>query len=939
MRTATVPPFSGVVLALILLTTSVRAEMELVFREPFATSGQLDEARPGPNFTTVRGLFHQRAGGPRLPGMPAASADLRPDHLSPAALTLLPEGEGRFFLCGWFFFKSLQDHNARLLSVSDSAGNPGPTIAVGNHALSGGIAYGELVPLPGNVLNRWIFLGIAVSFEGSRHGSARFYAKLPGEPMVSWTGFDSGNLSIQRPEGVVVGVDTTNSAVRCRIGAPAVYRFENADFSDVAYPADLLEPETGLTWYCNPATGNDANDGTSPDRAWASLAKINEESANTGLFSADRSEDGDTLIIDTRGAPLDAEGDAFVVATPGLNLRAAEGNEWIDLKSHRSLPPESWEPSGIPQVYVTEDTEPHVVIWEDDRFLHHVRGSNLASVAETLSNTPGSFWTDGSRLYLHPFDGTDPRTDGKRYERSHLIPEGSAVMLKAPDLHIRDLRVGKTCLARAEDGDAIGSYCLGNDGPMGRTTIAHCFFYYGSKHNIGLVQGGPGDDVLVEDVQCEQGSPYCGAGGQTVFVSFNHQPVDLGIVHRFHRCRTVANAGLVGSSEGTMTSFYPVFYSHNLGQPGEPAQFDLIEFVDCDFGEGVITGGGVKTVSVRGSTAGPLSFGSEVSITGSRIHGPVAASPASSLTVRHSILSRSGMLTANRVAGRIDIQGCILDGSAITSIQGGVHEAAFFTRDGPLAIVFRNNVAILPETPLGANLFSLLRHSDSLDFGRNAYRLGGNRLVYHYNNGDGNDDHTFETWQGLGFDDGSFGGGDFGWEDYRPLPGSPLLDAGDEISPGEDFTGKRFFRRNDIGAFEGPPSRFDEWRFEHFSEAEREDDQISGPGGSLFNDGIPNLLKFGLGLPARTPAQGHEIRWREESGQQWIEFSRNPHPRDLEWILEGSIDLESWEEVPDAAMGMNPADASSDRARIPVFPGPDARFFRVKVREREPRSP
>ncbi|MCB1205362.1 MAG: hypothetical protein KDN18_13960 [Verrucomicrobiae bacterium] len=912
-----------------------KAEMELVFRETFATTGQLDETRPGPHFATVRGVFHQRAGGPHLPGMVPASADLRPELLSPAALALLPETGGRFFLCGWYFFKSLQAHNARLLSISDSAGNPGPTIAVEHHSLSGGIAYGDLVPFSGNVLNRWIFLGIAVSFEGSRHGSVRYYAKFPGEPMVSWTGHDSGNLAIQRPGGVVVGVDTSNSAVRCRIGAPAVYRFENTNFSDIAYPADLLEPGTGLTWYCNPATGDDANDGTAPNRAWASVAKINEESANTGFFSADRAEEGDTLVIDTRETPLDAGGSALVVTTAGLNVRAAEGNEWIELKSHRSLPPDRWEPSGLPRVYLTTDTQLHVVAWEDDRFLNHARGADLASVAETLSNTPGSFWTDGTRLYLHPFDSTDPRTDGKCYERSHLIPEGAAVMLKAPDLHIRDLRAGKTCLARAEDGDAIGSYCLGNDGPMGRTRIAHCFFYYGSKHNIGLVQGGPGDDVLVEDVQCEQGSPYCGAGGQTVFVSFNHQPLDLGIVHRFHRCRTVANAGRIGSREGTMTSFYPVFYSHNLGNPEEPSQFDRFEFIDCDFGEGTVTGGAVKEVLVRGSTTGAFSFGAELTIERSRIQGPVAPAPDRSLTLRHSFLARSGMLTASPVSGRIDIQGCVLDGSTITSIQGGVHEAAFFTRAGPLEIVFRNNVAILPEAALGANLFSLLRHTDSLDFARNAYHLGGNRLVYQFHDGEGTAHHDFEEWQGIGFDEGSFEAADFGWDNYRPRPGSPLLDAGFEISPSEDFTGAHFLRRNDIGAFEGAAGRFDEWQFEHFSEAERENDDIAGPGGSLFEDGFSNLLKFGLGLPVRTPAQGHEIRWREESGQQWIEFTPSPHPRHLDWILEESADLESWEEVAGEALEISLSDPPTGLVRLPVVPGPDARFFRVKVRERQ----
>ena len=44
--------------------------------------------------------------------------------------------------------------------------------------------------------------------------------------------------------------------------------------------------------------------------------------------------------------------------------------------------------------------------------------ADFAAVKDQLSATPGSFWTDGTTLYVHPFASTDPRTDGKRYERS-----------------------------------------------------------------------------------------------------------------------------------------------------------------------------------------------------------------------------------------------------------------------------------------------------------------------------------------------------------------------------------------------------------------------------------------------------------------------------------------------------------------------------------------
>lgn len=908
--------------------------MHLLFRETFGTTGRIDQSNPGTNFTLVRGVFHLRAGGPRLPGTTAASADLRPDFLTPlASYRFTPETGIRVFVCGWYFFKTLQAHGARLLAVTAPTGDAGPTISAGNHGLAAGIEYQTKTPLPRNVLNRWVFLGIAVAHDSGRDGSVRFYAKFPGEPMQSWAGFDHGSLSIASVGGLDMGVNTTNSAIRCRLGAPAAYRFENADFSDVVYPPDLFEPETGLTWYCNPATGNDENDGTAPDRAWASLAKINEESVNTGLLSSDAWETGDTLVIDTSAAPLDAEGKALAISTAGLNVRAAEGNEWIDLKSHRSLPGDLWEPTGQANVYSTTDTQNHIVVWEDDKFLHHPTGASFEAVAATLAATPGSFWTDGVRLYLHPFGSTDPRTDGKRYERSHDFASSAAVALMAPNLHIRDLRAGKTCLARSTDNDSIGAYCLGYGAAPGKAKIAHCYFYYGSKHNIGITVGDVGDDVLLEDVQCEQGSPYVWAGGQTLFVSYNHRPLDLGIIHRFHRCRSVANAGKIGSTEGIMTSYYPVFLSHNIGNPGEPSQFERFEFVDCDFGTGSLHGTAAKQVTITNSTAGEINFGTDVSIERSRILGSLISVPGKSMTARNSLFERSGMLTSTYTAGRLDLQGCVFDGSRITHIQGGVPQAAFFCRSGPLELIFRNNVAILPANAVSAHFFSQLKSTDSLSLSNNAYQLGGNSLVYAYDDGTRIANRSLAEWQTLGMDEDSFLCADPVWEDYRPLPGSPLLNAGVEILPTEDFTGTPFLRRNDIGAFEGPPIRFDEWQFEHFTEEERANASLGGPDGTLFGDSTPNLLKFALGLPARSPAPGAVIRLDGDESQHWIDFSRNRLARDVEWIIESSTDLINWQAVTNSQVHVLDTIENVEQVRLPVGSGTETRFYRLRVSE------
>ncbi len=45
--------------------------------------------------------------------------------------------------------------------------------------------------------------------------------------------------------------------------------------------------------------------------------------------------------------------------------------------------------------------------------MNHPTGSTLSAVQSTLDSTPGSFWTDGTTMYAHPFGDTNPGGDGK----------------------------------------------------------------------------------------------------------------------------------------------------------------------------------------------------------------------------------------------------------------------------------------------------------------------------------------------------------------------------------------------------------------------------------------------------------------------------------------------------------------------------------------------
>lgn len=878
------------------------AEMTLIRRQMFGTTGVLDSGSPVTGFQTVNGRFHQRPGGPSAPGFPSASGDLRYEPGSIHGNFVVEDtSDGKFFLGAWFFIKSLQTDMASLLAVCDMYGNPGPTISESQGRLGAGVMYNSWTPLPVDPVNRWIYLGVAVNRTGARTGSVRFYYRLPGQSMNQWAAMDNGNISIGTLGQFLAGCSGNNPFSQMRLGAPSLYTFKSADFSDITYPTDLIEPVTRLTWYCDPAEGDDSNDGLTPATAWKTAGKINQEGRYTGLFPAGSHEEGDTLIINTGGAMLDVDTVALAFQTAGLNVRAAEGQEWIRIKSYRSLPAAVWTPSSIPHVYATTDTQPDVVVWQNDCFLHHPTGMLLQDVASSLASVPGSFWTDGTTLYLHPFGSTDPRIDGQRYERSCNWGTTAAVMLSARHMSVRDLHVGKTCLAARADNDSIGSYCLGAGSGLGRAEISHCYLYYGSKHNMGITVGDPGDHVVIDDVQAEQGSPYVWTGGQTLFVSYNHQYAALGIVHIYRRCRTTANAGLIGSTEGAMVPYYPVFFAHNQGAPGEPAQLARLELEDCDFGTGTIQGGDVTQVlKLTRTRCGEVSFYADVEAQQCEIHGMILVGTKARVIERNCLHRLQGILPRKPLSGRTDIRFCTFDARGITSILGGVQEAALFNRTGPVEFTFVNNAVLMPATPVMANVFSDLQHTDSLTFHHNAYCLGGNTLVRGYHDGQNTGNLDLAAWQALGKDHGSLQEEGLKLEnDGTPELASPLINRGEASGPEMDLTGRTFQVRDDIGAVEAPPSTYEAWQLQNFDHEWLENQsELTREGASVLGDGVSNLEKYLAGLTPWSPGQltGLKVR-RGEDGQGEICLLHSRYASDVSLGLEKSDTLTEWSAV------------------------------------------
>ena len=252
------------------------------------------------------------------------------------------------------------------------------------------------------------------------------------------------------------------------------------------------------------------------------------------------------------------------------------------------------------------------------------------------------------------------------------------------------------------------------------------------------------------------------------------------------------------------------------------------------------------------------------------------------------------------MAGTVDIQGCTIDARQLTHIQGGVMQASLFTREGDLNMIFQNNLILMPQDVPLANVFSYFRSTDTLNFRHNAYQTGTSTLHFDFHDGAEVRKLNFSEWQAQGQDVHSKNRTTSGFdlEELRPAPSSLLVDGGADIGPMKDYTGRLFKLRNDIGAFEVPPSTFEHWRVENFTEDELADPGRSGVEGSYSNDGQANLLKYALGLaPGDLGRASLQISVVKSLGTQTIleiVYERSRWCSDVVFQLEISTDLDQW---------------------------------------------
>jgi pectate lyase len=125
---------------------------------------------------------------------------------------------------------------------------------------------------------------------------------------------------------------------------------------------------------------------------------------------------------------------------------------------------------------------------------------------------------------------------------------------------------------------------------------------------------------------------------------------------------------------------------------------------------------------------------------------------------------------------------------------------------------------------------------------------------------------------------------------------------------------------------------FELWQMEQFTPAQLSMPSVSGPAASPAGDGVPNLVKFALGLPPFTPAPRLLTPLRIENGSAILYYRRRPNATDVTCRVEVSADLTNWssdlviqQQTGASGDGLEYWEASSSGIAAPM------RFFRLTV--------
>jgi hypothetical protein len=313
-------------------------------------------------------------------------------------------------------------------------------------------------------------------------------------------------------------------------------------------PTDTPEPTSTLLpidWYVDSKNGKDTNAGTSPDQAFATIARLQEvlkEGQAVGLARGSHWREQFTI----------AQGNIKIVAYGNGDKPILDCSDNLDNSSFTKS-------SGYQNVYeitISPDlynTKTWVRAWEGDLGLLRV-----ASLSE-CDATPGSYFPSADTgsppitLYIHASDSSDVRKNGKVYAAS--IRRYGIESSSANNIFIDGIETRRNL---SEDG----SLKLGNFG-----RLENCICRDGSKHNLYVRTG-----AYLKKVEAVEA--YYAGMPATMFVYNDNSPNSEGVT--FEQCTarcTKRDARVTG------------FYGHrNVSGDFGVVKYDRCQAINCNLG-------------------------------------------------------------------------------------------------------------------------------------------------------------------------------------------------------------------------------------------------------------------------------------------------------------------------------------------------------------------
>jgi hypothetical protein len=794
------------------------------------------------------------SGDPRQLGTVQANPPATGDwNLTSGAKANAAQNSG--FMGGWFYFNftdsdTYPGHDTQLMMIQDAATQQAGIFVGDNNEIQSGANHPNIAAIP---INQWVFLGLAWSYNASTQTlQYQYYTETPGQAL---TMFYSGQWGFSSAPTLAQLSDTGGTGYSYWGGRVGTFFIASINsFGDVAMPSTVIAPVMQKLYFgVDPVNGNDNNsgiiipifaaDGTtvigfaSGSQPWKTLDRVNTALEYANMFAQNvawiNASDGspvnesqsavslqaqiasgaiirnpliDDLVIDTASGPFNISTEGGLQLNTNVNLSGFGSNigsvtNGGNLQDFITIAKSSWTLApGATLTYESSDTAINSVLWQDQLWMNHITGTSFSQVESQLESTPGSFWTDGTTMYVHPFNNTDPATDSSVYQRSPGGTESYSigVVINVNDAYVYNLAIGGTAGADESDNDPIGLYCFGPEGSVGGLDyFDNLYLYYASKHAFGWTSGASDERIIVQSVDAEQGSPYVGPGGQDLFVSYNGTTNATDDQMLYLDCTANHSSGLIDSTAGQTLYNQGTFYAHNNG--GE-YQFSDIWITDCHFDCYIGTTNVIQNLIVTGTTAANIGTAAATLIadrdttTYSLIYGQQKA------TITNCIMQIQLIYGAN--TGGNNFEGdsvylnCVFDSRNQQYIQ---EEASYFYRVGPSNLTIRNSIFL--SSSRVAPVLDSFQSSDTIVMDHNIYDTNAAQLVAI--NTDGEADSSLAQWQALGYDADSIAVADSAMNinltTYVPFAQTPITN---DIGMLDDMTGTVYTDRRTIGVYQ-----------------------------------------------------------------------------------------------------------------------------------------